>query len=147
MAQEWSLRYQLVDGQGNFGSVDGDGPAAYRYPEARLSRLSGEMMRDIEKDVVKWDPNFDNTRREPTVLPSRFPNLLVNGAVGIAVGMATNIPPHNLGEVIDGTRQPRGLARRTPRGPPDPHPRPRLPHRRHYLRHGGHLRGLLHRQR
>lgn len=103
MAQPFSYRYTLVEGHGNFGNIDGDGPAAYRYTEARLSRLSGEMMRDIEKDVVKWDPNFDNTRREPTVLPSRFPNLLVNGAVGIAVGMATNIPPHNLGEVIDGT--------------------------------------------
>lgn len=103
MAQPFSYRYVLVDGQGNFGNVDGDGPAAYRYTEARLSRLSDEMLRDIEKDTVKWDPNFDNTRKEPAVLPSRFPNLLVNGAVGIAVGMATNIPPHNLGEVIDGT--------------------------------------------
>lgn len=103
MAQPFSYRYTLVEGHGNFGNIDGDGPAAYRYTEARLSRLSGEMMRDIEKDVVKWDANFDNTRREPAVLPSRFPNLLVNGAVGIAVGMATNIPPHNLGEVIDGT--------------------------------------------
>lgn len=103
MAQPFSYRYTLVEGHGNFGNIDGDGPAAYRYTEARLSKLSGEMMRDIEKDVIKWDQNFDNTRREPTVLPSRFPNLLVNGAVGIAVGMATNIPPHNLGEVIDGT--------------------------------------------
>lgn len=103
MAQPFSYRYTLVEGHGNFGNIDGDGPAAYRYTEARLSRLSGEMMRDIEKDVVKWDMNFDNTRREPSVLPSRFPNLLVNGAIGIAVGMATNIPPHNLGEVIDGT--------------------------------------------
>lgn len=103
MAQPFSYRYTLVDGHGNFGNIDGDGAAAYRYTEARLSKLSGEMMRDIEKDVVKWEPNFDNTRREPAVLPSRFPNLLVNGAVGIAVGMATNIPPHNLGEVIDGT--------------------------------------------
>jgi len=103
MAQPFSYRYILVDGKGNFGSVDGDGAAAYRYTEARLSRLAGEMLRDIEKEVVKWDMNFDNTRREPSVLPSRFPNLLVNGAVGIAVGMATNIPPHNLGEVIDGT--------------------------------------------
>ena len=103
MAQPFSYRYILVEGQGNFGNVDGDGAAAYRYTEARLSRIANEMMRDLEKDVVKWDMNFDNTRREPTVLPSRFPNLLVNGAVGIAVGMATNIPPHNLGEVIDGT--------------------------------------------
>ncbi|MBE6598131.1 MAG: DNA gyrase subunit A [Ruminococcaceae bacterium] len=103
MAQPFSYRYTLVEGHGNFGSVDGDGPAAYRYTEAKLSRLSNEMMRDIDKDVIKWDMNFDNSRKEPSVLPARFPNLLVNGAVGIAVGMATNIPPHNLGEVIDGT--------------------------------------------
>ena len=103
MAQDFSLRYPLVQGHGNFGSVDGDGPAAYRYTEARMSRLAGELMRDIEKDVVDFMPNFDNRRKEPTVLPSRFPNLLVNGSVGIAVGMATNIPPHNMGEVIDGT--------------------------------------------
>ena len=102
MAQPFSYRYTLVDGHGNFGSVDGDGAAAYRYTEARLSRLANEMVRDLDKDVVKWGMNFDNRLREPTVLPSRFPNLLVNGAVGIAVGMATNIPPHNLGEVIDG---------------------------------------------
>ncbi len=102
MAQDFSYRYPLVEGQGNFGNIDGDTPAAYRYTEARLSKLSNEMMRDIEKDVVPWDPNFDNTRKEPAVLPARFPNLLVNGAVGIAVGMATNIPTHNLGEVIDG---------------------------------------------
>ncbi len=102
MAQPFSYRYTLVDGHGNFGSVDGDGAAAYRYTEARLSRLANEMVRDLDKDVVKWDMNFDNRLREPSVLPSRFPNLLVNGAVGIAVGMATNIPPHNLGEVIDG---------------------------------------------
>lgn len=103
MAQDFSYRYPLVEGHGNFGSVDGDPPAAYRYTEARLARLSNEMMRDIEKEVVKFVPNFDNQLREPTVLPSRFPNLLVNGSVGIAVGMATNIPPHNLGEVIDAT--------------------------------------------
>ena len=102
MAQDFSYRYMLVDGKGNFGSIDGDGPAAYRYTEARLSRISGEMMKDIDKDVIPWTMNFDNTRKEPTVLPSRFPNLLVNGAIGIAVGMATNIPPHNLAEVIDG---------------------------------------------
>ncbi len=102
MAQDFSYRYPLVEGQGNFGNIDGDDPAAYRYTEARLSRLSNEMMRDIDKEVIPWDDNFDATRKEPTVLPSRFPNLLVNGAVGIAVGMATNIPPHNLGEVIDG---------------------------------------------
>ncbi len=103
MAQPFSYRYMLVEGHGNFGSIDGDSPAAYRYTEARMSKLADEMMRDIEKDVVGWDMNFDNTRREPSVLPARIPNLLVNGAVGIAVGMATNIPPHNLSEVIDGT--------------------------------------------
>ncbi len=103
MAQSFSLRYPLVEGHGNFGSVDGDPPAAYRYTEARMSRIADEMMRDIEKNVVPFAPNFDNRLREPTVLPSRIPNLLVNGSVGIAVGMATNIPPHNLGEVIDAT--------------------------------------------
>ena len=101
LAQDFSMRYMLVEGHGNFGSVDGDPPAAYRYTEARLSKISNEMLRDIEKDTVDWDPNFDESRREPKVLPSRFPNLLVNGSSGIAVGMATNIPPHNLGEVID----------------------------------------------
>lgn len=102
MAQTFSMRYPLVDGQGNFGTVDGDQPAAYRYTEARLSRIASEMMSDIKKDVVDFVPNFDNKHKEPTVLPSRFPNLLVNGSIGIAVGMATNIPPHNLGEVVDG---------------------------------------------
>jgi len=101
LAQDFSLRYPLIDGHGNFGSVDGDPPAAYRYTEARMSRISDEMLRDIEKDTVDWDPNFDETRKEPRVLPSRFPNLLVNGSSGIAVGMATNIPPHNLTEVIN----------------------------------------------
>ena len=103
MAQPFSLRYPLVEGHGNFGSVDGDGAAAYRYTEARLDRISDEMMRDLDKNVVPMMPNFDNRLQEPTVLPSRFPNLLVNGSMGIAVGMATNIPPHNLGEVIDAT--------------------------------------------
>ena len=101
MAQDFSLRYPLVEGSGNFGSVDGDPPAAYRYTEARLAKISDEMMRDIEKNVVVMAKNFDNRRDEPSVLPSRFPNLLVNGSMGIAVGMATNIPPHNLGEVVD----------------------------------------------
>jgi len=101
LAQNFSMRYMLVDGHGNFGSVDGDPPAAYRYTEARMSKLSNEMLRDIEKDTVNWDPNFDESRKEPRVLPSRFPNLLVNGSSGIAVGMATNIPPHNLTEVIN----------------------------------------------
>ena len=101
LAQDFSMRYCLVEGHGNFGSIDGDPPAAYRYTEARMSRLSNEMLRDIDKQVIDWVPNFDETRKEPKVLPSRFPNLLVNGSSGIAVGMATNIPPHNLREVID----------------------------------------------
>ena len=100
LAQDFSMRYMLIDGHGNFGSVDGDPPAAYRYTEARLAKISNEMLREIEKETVDWDPNFDETRKEPKVLPSRFPNLLVNGSSGIAVGMATNIPPHNLREVI-----------------------------------------------
>ncbi len=101
LAQDFSMRYMLVDGHGNFGSVDGDPPAAYRYTEARMSKIANEMLRDIDKDTVDWDPNFDETRKEPRVMPSRFPNLLVNGSSGIAVGMATNIPPHNLTEVIN----------------------------------------------
>ena len=101
LAQDFAMRYMLVDGQGNFGSVDGDPAAAYRYTEARLSKISNEMLRDIDKDTVNWDPNFDESKKEPRVLPSRFPNLLVNGSSGIAVGMATNIPPHNLTEVIN----------------------------------------------
>ena len=101
LAQDFSMRYMLVDGHGNFGSVDGDPPAAYRYTEARLSKISNEMLRDLEKNTVDWDPNFDESRKEPRVLPSRFPNLLVNGSSGIAVGMATNIPPHNLTEAIN----------------------------------------------
>ncbi len=101
LAQNFSMRYMLVDGHGNFGSVDGDPPAAYRYTEARMSKICNEMLRDIDKETVDWDPNFDETRKEPRVLPSRFPNLLVNGSSGIAVGMATNIPPHNLTEVIN----------------------------------------------
>jgi DNA gyrase subunit A len=103
LAQDFSLRYKLVEGHGNFGSIDGDPPAAYRYTEARLAKLSNEMMRDIDKETVEWISNFDESRKEPTVVPSRFPNLLVNGSTGIAVGMTTNIPPHNLGEVIDAT--------------------------------------------
>src|SRR5262245_6852203 len=102
MAQPFSLRYPLVDGQGNFGSVDDDPPAAMRYTEARLERLAEEMLRELENDTVDFGPNYDESRREPQVLPARFPNLLVNGSSGIAVGMATNMPPHNLGEVIDG---------------------------------------------
>lgn len=102
LAQDFSLRYPLVDGQGNFGSVDGDPPAAYRYTEARMSKMAMEMLTDIDKETIDWDPNFDESKKEPHVLPSRFPNMLVNGATGIAVGMATNIPPHNLREVVDG---------------------------------------------
>jgi len=102
MAQDFSLRHLLVDGQGNFGSIDGDPPAAMRYTEARLASLSIEMLRDIEKETVDWDDNFDGSLKEPSVLPASIPNLLINGASGIAVGMSTNIPPHNLGEVIDG---------------------------------------------
>ena len=103
LAQDFSMRYPLVDGHGNFGSVDGDPPAAYRYTEARMAKITNEMLRDIEKDTVDWDPNFDESLKEPRVVPSRFPNLLVNGSSGIAVGMTTNIPPHNLREVIDAT--------------------------------------------
>jgi DNA gyrase subunit A len=103
MAQDWSLRYLLVDGQGNFGSVDGDSPAAMRYTEARMKKISEDMLADIDKDTVDHRLNFDDTLNEPTVLPTRIPGLLINGASGIAVGMATNMPPHNLSEVIDGT--------------------------------------------
>jgi DNA gyrase subunit A len=103
MAQEWSLRYTLVDGQGNFGSIDGDSPAAMRYTEAKLKKISDELLSDINKETVDFQPNFDDTLNEPTVLPAKFPNLLVNGSSGIAVGMATNMAPHNLSEVIDGT--------------------------------------------
>src|SRR5881392_2455170 len=101
MGQPFSLRYPLVDGQGYFGSIDGDPPAAMRYSEARLSRIATELLRDIDADTVDFQPNYDESRREPSVLPARFPNLLVNGSSGIAVGMATNIPPHNLGEIVD----------------------------------------------
>src|SRR4028119_1149266 len=103
LAQDFSMRYPLVDGQGNFGSVDGDPPAAMRYTEARLTRMATEMLRDISSDTVNFVPNFDESQRQPEVLPARYPNLLVNGSDGIAVGMATKIPPHNLGEVIDAT--------------------------------------------
>ena len=102
MAQPFSYRYTLVDGHGNFGSVDGDGAAAMRYTEARMSKIAAEMLRDIDKNTIDYIDNYDSSEKEPSVLPSRYPNLLVNGSTGIAVGMATNIPPHNLGEVIDG---------------------------------------------
>ena len=103
MAQDWSLRYPMVDGQGNFGSIDGDPPAAMRYTEARMRKIAEDMLSDIDKDTVDFRPNFDESLSEPTVLPARIPNLLVNGAAGIAVGMATNMAPHNLTEVINGT--------------------------------------------
>jgi len=103
MAQPWSMRHLLVDGQGNFGSVDGDSPAAMRYTEARMSRLAGELLADIDKNTVDFGPNYDESMREPKVLPARYPNLLINGSQGIAVGMATNIPPHNLAETINAT--------------------------------------------
>ena len=103
MAQEWSMRYMLVDGQGNFGSIDGDNPAAMRYTEARMRKLSEDLLLDIDKDTIDFTLNFDDSLKEPTVLPSRLPNLLLNGATGIAVGMATNMPPHNLTEVVNGT--------------------------------------------
>src|SRR5438105_2443705 len=102
MAHPFSMRYMLVDGQGNFGSVDGDPPAAMRYTECRMSKLAGELLADIDKETVDWQPNYDDKELEPTVLPTKVPNLLINGSSGIAVGMATNIPPHNLGEIIDG---------------------------------------------
>src|ERR1700753_3211122 len=102
MAQDFSMRYMLVDGQGTFGSVDGDPPAAMRYTECRMSKLAGELLADIDKETVDWQPNYDDKELEPTVMPTKVPNLLINGSSGIAVGMATNIPPHNLGEIIDG---------------------------------------------
>jgi DNA gyrase subunit A len=101
LVQDFSTRYPLIAGQGNFGSVDGDSAAAYRYTEAKMARIASELLRDIDKETVSWRPNFDNTRKEPTVLPSVLPNLLLNGTLGIAVGMATKIPPHNLGEVME----------------------------------------------
>ena len=116
LAQTFNMRYPLVDGQGNFGSVDGDPPAAMRYTESRMTPLAVEMLADIDKDTVDWMPNYDGTRNEPTVLPGRFPNLICNGSAGIAVGMATNIPPHNLTEIVDALllpdRQSRGDRRR-----------------------------------
>jgi len=102
LAQDFSMRYQLIDGQGNFGSVDGDPPAAMRYTEIRMAKIAGEMLADIDKETVEFIPNFDGTTEEPIILPTKIPNLMINGSAGIAVGMATNIPPHNLGEVVDG---------------------------------------------
>jgi DNA gyrase subunit A len=136
MAQPFSLRYLLVDGQGNFGSVDGDSAAAMRYTEARMSRLTHELLADIDKETVDFQPNYDEKEQEPTVLPTRFPNLLVNGSAGIAVGMATNIPPHNLSEVIAPDRADRRSGTRH-RRPDAVRPRPGFPHRRHHQRRGG----------
>ena len=152
LAQDFNMRKTLVDGQGNFGSVDGDPPAAYRYTEARLEALAESLMEDLDKNTVDFVPNFDETTTEPTVFPATYPNLLVNGSTGIAVGMATNIPPHNLGEVIDGViwiientlmsdsatysreQKLKELIRLIPG--------PRLPHRRHDRRQARHSRGL-----
>ena len=141
LAQDFNMRKTLVDGQGNFGSVDGDPPAAYRYTEARLEALAESLMEDLDKDTVDYVPNFDETTTEPTVFPATYPNLLVNGSTGIAVGMATNIPPHNLGEVIDGViwiientlmaDRDGLLARAEAQGTDPADSRPRLPHRRH----------------
>ncbi len=133
MAQSFSMRYPLVDGQGNFGSVDGDPPAAMRYTEARLARISEELLADIEKETVDFVPNFDETEREPTVLPTRVPNLLVNGASGIAVGMATNIPPHNLREIVDAAILLRGQARHIAERNLEAGSRPGFPDRRLHL--------------
>ena len=130
MAQEFSLRYPLVDGQGNFGSIDDDPAAAMRYTEARLEKLATEMLRDIDADTVEFGPNYDESKREPLVLPARFPNLLVNGSSGIAVGMATNIPPHNLREAIAATTRLHREPRDRPGGADGAHQGPRLPGRR-----------------
>ena len=147
MAQDFSMRYELVDGQGNFGSVDDDPAAAMRYTEARLARLAMEMLRDLDMDTVDFGPNYDGRTQEPLVLPARFPNLLVNGSTGIAVGMATNIPPHNLREVIAGTialhRRPVDLGR----GADEARQGPGLPDRRHDPRPAGHPRRLRDRPR
>jgi hypothetical protein len=144
MAQPFSLRHMLVDGQGNFGSVDGDNAAAMRYTEIRLAKIAHEMLADIDKETVDFAPNYDGSEQEPLVLPTRLPNLLINGGTGIAVGMATNIPPHNLNEVVDGClhllRNPRG----DHRGADGDHPGARLPHRRHHLRRQRRARRLSH---
>ena len=130
LAQDWNLRYPLIDGQGNFGSVDGDSAAAYRYTESRLTKLADWLLADIDKETVDFGPNFDDTTVEPLVLPTRFPNLLVNGSAGIAVGMATNIPPHNLGEVIDAVIAPDRAPEGHAAGADALRPGARLPHRR-----------------
>lgn len=134
MAQWWSLRHTLIDGHGNFGSIDGDGPAAMRYTEVRLAQLGEEMLRDIDEDTVDFQPNYDNTRKEPLVLPTRFPNILVNGASGIAVGMATNMPTHNLTESINACIALIDNPDMEISDLMQHHTGPRLPHRRHHLR-------------
>ena len=147
MAQTFSLRYMLVDGQGNFGSVDGDNAAAMRYTEVRLAKIAHELLADIDKETVDFGPNYDGSEKEPLVLPARMPNLLINGSSGIAVGMATNIPPHNLGEVIDACL----LLLRRPEATIDELieliPAPDFPTARHRLRPRRRARGLPHRPR
>ncbi len=147
LAQNFSMRYPLIEGHGNFGSVDGDPPAAYRYTEARMAKISDEMLRDIDKDTVDWDPNFDESRKEPRVLPARFPNLLVNGSSGIAVGMATNIPPHNLTEVINACICVLDNPEATIYRPHAARHGPRLPHKGHNHGPQRHPRRLRHRTR
>ena len=139
------MRHPTIDGQGNFGSVDGDPAAAYRYTEARLNKIAEELLRDIDKETVDFNPNFDETKKEPQVLPASFPNLLVNGSEGIAVGMATKIPPHNLGEVIDATValiDDPGIEGQTAN---EAYPGTRFPHRRHDHGYGRDIKGLHHR--
>ena len=145
MAQEWNLRYPLVDGQGNFGSVDGDPPAAMRYTEARLAKISQEILADIDKDTVEFGPNYDESREEPLVLPVKIPNLLVNGSSGIAVGMATNIPPHNLGEVVRRPVRAHRRPRHHHRSPDEVRQGPGLPHGRLHPGQGRHQGRLPHR--
>ena len=142
MAQDFNMRYMLVDGQGNYGSMDGDPPAAMRYTEARMTKLAEEMLADIDKETVDFGPNYDESREEPLVLPARVPNLLINGAGGIAVGYATNIPTHNLGEVIDGLLLLLENPDVTVAAAHEEDPRPRFPHRRIHLRDRGHQERL-----
>ena len=142
MAQDFNMRYMLVDGQGNYGSMDGDPPAAMRYTEARMTKLAEEMLADIDKETVDFGPNYDESREEPLVLPARIPNLLVNGAGGIAVGYATNIPTHNLGEVVDGLMALLENPDVTVAAAHEENPRPRFSHRRIYLRDRRHQEGL-----
>ena len=147
MAQDWSLRVPLIDGQGNFGSIDGDPPAAMRYTESRLTKVAHELLEDIDKDTVDFQDTYDASDTEPRVLPARFPNLLVNGAGGIAVGMATNIPPHNLAEVVNGTHRPDRQSGDGAAGADGDHPGPGLPDRRHHPRPLRHLQRLSDRAR